>query len=69
MKISPKIEFIKYKQTIINYALSFYIGFETDTWVYQGTPKLVTQYMYRYVNNWWGCIYNSLNINGLNEMH
>ena len=31
-------------------SFSFFIGFQKDTWVYQGTPKLVTQYMYRYVN-------------------
>ena len=31
-------------------SFSFYIGFQKDTWVYQGTPKLVTQYMYRYVS-------------------
>lgn len=29
------------------FALSFFIGFETDGWVYQGSPKLATQYIYR----------------------
>ena len=30
------------------FAISFYIGFGTDEWVYQGDPKLATQYIYRY---------------------
>merc|ERR1719219_3140097 len=30
------------------FAISFYIGFETDSWVYQGSPKLVTQYVYSF---------------------
>ena len=30
------------------FALSFAIGFETDSWVYQGSPKLATQYIYSF---------------------
>jgi len=30
------------------FALSFAIGFETDSWVYQGSPKLSTQYIYSF---------------------
>ena len=30
------------------FALSFAIGFETDGWVYQGSPKLSTQYIYSF---------------------
>ncbi len=35
------------------FALSFVIGFESDGWVYQGSPKLSTQYIYRWVRQ--GC--------------
>jgi len=29
------------------FAISFYIGFESDTWVFQGSDSLSTQYIYR----------------------
>ena len=31
------------------FAISFYIGFGIDTWVYGGSDKLATQYIYRSV--------------------
>jgi len=30
------------------FAISFYIGFETDGWVYQGSPNFTTQYIYSF---------------------
>ena len=30
------------------FTVSFYIGFNTDTWVYQGDPSLATQYCYSF---------------------
>ena len=29
------------------FSISFFIGFESDGWVYQGSPNLATQYIYR----------------------
>ena len=33
--------------------LSFYVGFETDVWVYHGSPRLADQYIYCY---WWSTV-------------
>ena len=30
------------------FSISYYIGFESDGWVYQGSPKLATQYIYSF---------------------